>query len=455
MYKPKCSKNMTFNECELTVLRQAVDENESQLGEELVNSESIQQIIRILEDFLIKKKLICYGGTAINNILPKNAQFYRRDIEIPDYDFFSPKALEHAKELSDIYYKYGFENVEAKSGVHYGTYKVYVNYMPIADITSINPVLFNNLYNESITIAGIKYAPPNYLKMCMYLELSRPKGDISRWEKVLKRLNILNDHYPLKYNCLHVKHVQQSQFFNKVMSSVQESFIEQNAVFMGGFAYNLFTKTTKRKSLNLNILNYDVLHEDPDKCVLILIEKLKESGINHVKQEEIQPFGEIVPKHINVLVNNKVVATVYTPIGCHNYNTILIDGKDVNIATIDTMLSFYLAFVFIDDYKKQRDSIFCMATQLFEIQKSNRFDQSGLLKRFNMQCIGKQPTFTTIRHEKNELFKKLTKDKNSKQLEIYFLNYKPTGIKNTSSIHKTKYHSLKTKYRSTIKKYKK
>ena len=33
--------------------------------------------------------------------------------------------------------------------------------------------------------------------MSAYLELSRPFGDVSRWEKVLKRLTLLNKHYPL------------------------------------------------------------------------------------------------------------------------------------------------------------------------------------------------------------------------------------------------------------------
>ena len=33
--------------------------------------------------------------------------------------------------------------------------------------------------------------------MAMYLELSRPFGDVSRWEKVLKRLTLLNNQYPL------------------------------------------------------------------------------------------------------------------------------------------------------------------------------------------------------------------------------------------------------------------
>ena len=34
--------------------------------------------------------------------------------------------------------------------------------------------------------------------MLMYLELSRPSGNISRWEKVLKRLILLNKNHPIK-----------------------------------------------------------------------------------------------------------------------------------------------------------------------------------------------------------------------------------------------------------------
>ena len=83
----------------------------------------------------IKKELVCYGGLAINNILPYQDQFYDFTKEIPDYDVFSKNALEDAKELADIYHKNGFYYCEAKSGIHYGTFKVFVNFIPIADIT--------------------------------------------------------------------------------------------------------------------------------------------------------------------------------------------------------------------------------------------------------------------------------------------------------------------------------
>ena len=187
-----CEDSMTFEECELAILRHAVDETKNMQGQKKVNNQDVQRMLSIVEDFIKKKHLVCYGGTAINNILPKYAQFYKRDIEIPDYDFFSANALDDAKELADIYFKAGYTDVEAKSGMHYGTFKVFVNFIPIADITYLHPDIYKSISKDAVQVAGIKYAPPDYLRMAIYLELSRPAGDVSRWEKITKRLAILN-----------------------------------------------------------------------------------------------------------------------------------------------------------------------------------------------------------------------------------------------------------------------
>jgi len=189
-----CEDKMSFSECELAILRKAVDEGEKKQGENVAKNEDVKKIIGILENFLKMKRVICYGGTAINNILPKDDQFYNKEIEVPDYDFYSNSAMDHAIELADIYSDNGYTEVEAKAGVHHGTYKVYVNFLPIADITQLHSMIFDELYSASIKIAGIRYASPDFLRMGMFLELSRPNGDVSRWEKVHKRLVLLNKH---------------------------------------------------------------------------------------------------------------------------------------------------------------------------------------------------------------------------------------------------------------------
>jgi hypothetical protein len=427
-----CDEKMTFQECELSILRHAVDASEEKKGQKIASSDEIKKIINILEKFLIKKKLVCYGGTAINNILPKYAQFYNKDIEIPDYDFFSPNALNDAKELADIYHAEGYTEVEAKSGVHFGTYKVYVNFIPIADITYLYEPLFKSISKEAITVAGIKYAPPNFLRMSIYLELSRPEGDVSRWEKIFKRLILLNKYYPFdnKENCRDIdfqRELQEnSKLSEKMYYVIRDSFIEQGCVFFGGYASSLYAKYMPKEQQSFFKKNpdFDVLSEDPERSSLIVREQLIENGFKNVNEIIHEPIGELIPEHIEICVGKDTVAFIYRPIACHNYNTIHIENKEINIATIDTMLSFYLAFIYADEYSLFKERILCMAKLLFDIEEKNRLEQRGILKRYTMNCIGKQPTLEEIRSEKNNKFNELKKG--TKEYEMWFLNYNPS-----------------------------
>ena len=152
MSKIECKSGMTFEDCELTILRSAVDKAEKISSRQIINNPEIKKIIDVVESFLKSKKLICYGGTAINNILPVKDQFYDKELELPDYDFYSKTPVEDAKALSDIYYSKGFVDVEAKAGVHHGTYKVFVNFMPVADITYLSDPLYDAIKKDAIKV---------------------------------------------------------------------------------------------------------------------------------------------------------------------------------------------------------------------------------------------------------------------------------------------------------------
>ena len=432
-----CDESMTFQDCELAILRHAVDESEKIQGQKIANSEDIKKMIQILETFLIEKRTICYGGTAINNILPKFAQFYNKDIEVPDYDFFSADALVHAKELADIYYKAGYIEVEAKSGVHHGTYKIFVNLIPIADITYLHADIFDALLKDSITVAGIKYASPNFLRMSMYLELSRPAGDVSRWEKVLKRLTLLNKYHPLdtdhKCNPLEFKKKlkSNSSLSEELFVTVRDSLIEQGAVFFGAYATSLYSKymTKEKQGIFKKVPDFDVLSEEPERFSLIVREKLEEKGFKEVREIRHPEIGEIISERIEIMVGKDSVAMIYYPMGCHNYNIVEIGNSEVKVATIDTMLSFYLAFIYTKEYLPHRNRILCMAKFLFDVEKRNRLEQKGILKRFSLSCIGAQPTLENIRAMKAEKFKELAKKRNSEEYQSWFLRYNPRDIK--------------------------
>ena len=430
-----CDKKMSFQDCELAILRQAVDKAEERQGRKTANSPEIKRIINIVENFLRKKKLICYGGTAINNILPKQDQFYNKDIEIPDYDFYSSNALQDAKELTDIYVENGFQEVEAKSGQHHGTYKVYVDFIPVADISYIPKELFKAIKSEAIKVAGILYAPPNLLRMGMYLELSRPAGDVSRWEKVLKRLTLLNKNYPLtSKECSKIdfqRKMEHNVNADNIYENVKNTLIDQGVVFFGGNAlllYSHYMPKNLRHKLE-KIPDFDVLSEEPMLTAQIVKERLADIDVKNVKILKRPGIGEIIAPHYEIKVGNDTIAFIYEPLACHSYNIIKQDGYDVKIATIDTMLSFWLAFLYANRPYYDKARILCMSTYLFEVQEKNRLAQKGLLRRFSINCMGHQETIEEMRAKKAEKYIELKDRKKDAEYEEWFLRYRPTEKK--------------------------
>ena len=425
---------------ELELLKNAMDVEAKKRGERIAQNPIMKNIIDVLEKFIHDKKLVCYGGTAINNILPKEDQFYNRNIEIPDYDFFSPNAMNDAKELADIYFKQGFSSVEAKAGVHYGTYKVFVNFFQIADITQIDSKLFSSLKKNAVTKEGILYCPPNFLRMAMYLELSRPSGDITRWEKVLKRLNLLNKNYPLKAdNCdpdsfaksLSARSYNKQYFHEKdkiqdVIKSVASSSSDK-LVLIGGYAFSLYSrylKTQERAYLTENPV-FDILSSNPDKTAKLIKEKLEAVDIRDVSIEKKPSVSEYLSTHYEIKIGSQPVVYLFKPLACHSYNTIKVEDKIYRVATIDTMLSFYLLFLYIDRPYFNPKRILCMCEYLFKIQQKNRVKLRGILRRFSVSCYGKQKTIEDIRNEKAEQFKRLKHKRKTREYEKWFLRYDP------------------------------
>ena len=458
----KLCRKLSFVDCELAIIRSNVEKAEESRSQLLANSKEIMEMVEIVEEFLRKKRMICYGGTAINNILPKDEQFYNKELEIPDYDFYSPDAMADAKSLADIFHERGFAEIEAKAGIHYGTYKVFVNYISIADITFLHPTIFKSMSTEAIEMDGILYSPPNFLRMNMHLELSRPAGDISRWEKIYKRLTLLNDNYPFAApaNCAKVD-FQRKMKNNKKTSStlytdIRDALIDNGVVFFGGYAARLYSRhmSKDRKTIVHKIPDFDVISDDYEHCANILIERLKTKGHDASKRSHAA-IGEIIPERIEIMVGVETMAFIYKPIACHNYNVIKVDNRELKVATIDTMLSFYLAFYYSDQPYYSKDRLLCMSKFLFELQFEAQREHKGLLKRFSMDCYGTQPTLESIREEKMKKFEELKDKRGTVEYDEWFLKYVPKKSKMETDKPKTKKRALppkkKKKHAKTVK----
>jgi hypothetical protein len=298
------------------------------------------------------------------------------------------------------------------------------------------------LKKDAIRVKGILYSPPNFLRMSMYLELSRPAGDTSRWEKVLKRLILLNKNYPLtNVNCNHIEFQREMENRDKedeIYDNVRNTFINQGVVFFGGYAISLYSQyMPKKQRVKIEkFADFDVLSNDPETTAQIVKERLKDINVHNVKIIKRSAVWEIIPEHYEIRIGKDTIAFVYKPVACHSYNVINIKGQKVRIASIDTMLSFYLAFLYANRpyYNEFLERILCMAKFLFDVQQKNRLNQKGLLRRFSIICYGHQESVEEIRAFKAAKYKELKQEKNKAQLEEWFLNYKPDEIEAKKNI---------------------
>jgi hypothetical protein len=433
---------MSFEECELAVARMAADKAEQLIGRKIADSPETTKIFSILTDFLQKNQLIIYGGTAINNILPEKDQFYNRDYELPDYDIFSIDPLDDITRLSDIYAKEGFSEVDAKAGVHVHTYKLYINFIPVADFTYLHKEVFFALKKDSILKNGIYYASPNFLRLSIYLELSRPEGDVTRWEKIIKRLNLLNKHYPLKAkNCDKIdfqRNMDNTKNNDVIFDITKNVFIDEGCVFFGGYALSMYASYMPRdvRSKLSKKPDFDVLSLEPLLVAKRLKRELEEAGIRDVSITRKNKIGEIISEHYYIKVKRDFIAFIYKPLGCHSYNEIRSGNKTIKIASIDTILTFYLAFLYSSRIYYECERILCVSEFLYKVQQVNRLNQKGLLRRFSLKCYGHQESLKEIRENKMKKYMELKNKPNSEEYNEYFFRYRPTSGRSSGTQRK-------------------
>lgn len=236
----------------------------------------------IVKKFIRDKKLKIYGGVAINSYLPEEDKFYSND-DIPDYDFFSPDPWNDAMELADIFYKHGYKFTEAKAGIHKGTYKVFVDLWPVADITYMSPKEFEKV--PTTEFDGLNVVSPFKLLESMYKEFSEPYVNPSRWPKVATREKLLQRWLqPLnkKFECskeLFYEFRDNSYLKNLDSANMQLYEIAYNyskdnkLIFTGPIAYNTYIEIGGGQKRVSNT-GFRVLSETPQENVRELFPKL-------------------------------------------------------------------------------------------------------------------------------------------------------------------------------------
>lgn len=412
---------------QLELLQNAVNEAQESIDFEQAHNPEILFALDLIETFLRKKKRVCYGGTAINAILPQKLQFYDEQKDLPDYDFFTPNPQEDIAELVLELKKAGFTEVVQRIGMHAGTYKILVNFIPIADITFLDPEIYKIVYRRSLVRKGIHYGDPDFLRMNMYLELSRPRGDVSRWEKVFERLTLLNAAFPPKACKKSIKQLTDKVHIPVfVRKTLLDFVIDNNRILVGGEVIALYDwilhKTYKKKPSVQWFLNKSgmVVFMSPEavRDGLTIKERLGTEGIT---VEPLRGREDIIPERVLLSYKGRPFCTVIQETACHGYNTIpLQEGKKLLVGTLETLITLYSTLnIFTKDEKYLQYSLLCLTQKLVEMGMAfYKLGEDSPLPIFSISCSGYQKGYATLLKEKfvrikQEKAKKSTVKKNS------------------------------------------
>jgi len=346
-----------------------------------------RKIVDVMEQFLRIKARVVYGGAAINAHLSPEHQFYDPNLYLPDYDFLTPDPLQDCADLIVAFQQEGFTEVEAKFGIHEGTYKVFVNFRAAADITYMPTDIYARVIRDAAIIDGIHYASVDFLRMNIYVELSRPAGNVSRWEKVYERLLLLNEEHPIKAGRCVAKEKPEKP--DREHNRIIKAGIAVGAIFLG----------------------------EPDESPILLMSDkaaILTNSLSPLVSTEFPAIGELVPARTEFRnKQGELVTVVFETVACHSY-TSHPDHKDYRLGSLDLLIEMYYALHFADiaDYKSGR--LMCLIRDLVEREHANRVTavEQGLPAHdvFPLDCIGHQPTMPELKKAHRDRVRDKKKD---------------------------------------------
>jgi Poly(A) polymerase catalytic subunit len=395
---------------QISLLKAIADQAQERIDFASAHDPETIQAIRVVEQFLRTKHRLCYGGQAINAHLPKKCRFYDPNYNVPDYDFFSPDQDSDIQTIVKSMRKAGFTEISAREGMHEGTIKIYVNFVPVADITRLDPKLYRLLSEREFKNDGISYLDANTLRMLMYLELSRPKGQVDRWGKVYERLLLLNEFVPV--NSLQIclgREVPTGIMSDEEVHAIMRYIILEKRVFAGaslvGFYKNsLRTQRRKASWLMNSTMPIYFYSEDIEKDTTHFRYELRElSPTKKISVQKISAMGgDLIPPARVFLRDGVPILIIVSQTACHSYYNIPVrHGEVLRVATLDTLITLYFSMALIGYKAEQLASLECLAQELVEVSSRAREKPDTFPFPFiSLHCSGYQKSIPSLIREK-------------------------------------------------------
>ena len=363
-------------------------------------------VIKLISKFIIKKKLILYGGFVINVILPKHLQFYK-DYTINDFDCLSKDPLNDSIELSKIIKSKGYSYIKIKKAKHKGTYRVFVYGKQIFDISIVKSNIYDNILkyskkeNKVLKYYKDKYSiiPLPIIKRNLHKELSRPEQSGYRWEKLYERLQLLNKVYPtalstVKYECVKIPPLYKG-LVNNILNYIKKA---KNPI-IDSFALKLYKglKGNCCGRINESSKYITILSTDYEKTKNDIIKIVRDCDLsNHrIDSNNFIDKDEILYTYYDIKLINNEDNTVFNLINIINVKNECLSiqeskGNGYTLGSLDSILYYlYATYIYYTIYTSDAS---ISVEKLYYINEFESYIKNNIhnniLKRLKSNCYG-------------------------------------------------------------------
>lgn len=409
---------------ELNDLKNIAEETTSADDKAIAQDPVIQMALDIVRNFLANNELLGYGGTAINNSLPTELQFYDFSKKIPDFDNYTRTPHVHAIQLADklhseLSQRFGPKvEVTIRPGMIPGVLKVDVNMINVADLTYLAPETFERQMKDGFRDGdGIRYVSHNLLRAAMYHELAQPKGDSSRWAKVFTRLNLFNQAFPIKANCPAQESAIESQLKARFESLLRSNVGKIVLVGMSGLDEML---KEGGKAWRLPI---DLLVAESDACSIV--KKVLAILPPGTKSEKRLGSSKYAFAYHNIRTPaGQTMARIYLTDTCYSYHNI----NGISVGTIPTLVSLTMSAMASNQPNEiDENRVMCVLQKLVELTLAREQRRESQLTTH--ECVGpKENSKTHALQTKARIFALISGAKGpraEKIRQLFFFKYNP------------------------------
>jgi len=289
---------------------------------------------KIVKNIIIDRKLIIFGGLAIDYALRLKGSSIYYDEDLPDYDCVSDRNVDDAYDIGEILSDAGFENVKVIRAKHVETMRVRINLITIIDIGYI-PTKYFNQY-KFLIYDQLRILHPDIQRIDMHKAFcfplnNAPMEDIfHRWTKDLERFNLYEQYYPISENEVNYE-------YKNICYKLPK--LNYNLIAFNGFVAFAMFRIELLKYINvdsipdmnlqfINKTNFSINIPGNNKnCHLVIGE-----SIDNITGKKYNPILEIIPK--NVVVDNVCI---------YEINMLSITKiNNINIVNIQYLLLWFL-----------------------------------------------------------------------------------------------------------------